>query len=216
MTGEPVGVAVLGPGRAVAQLNLPPCTMVVDGENVGSALISLDGRCRWWLTRRWQKEGARVCWVMLNPSTADASADDPTLRRCIHFSRSWGYGGLVVVNLYPFRTPDPRELRRLAAWEKHGPDYATRDDMLSNAQVVRRTALQVEREGGIVVAAWGAGAWDEGWVEHVVEQLERDVAHPPTLYCLGVTSSGAPKHPLARGVHRVPDDQNAVPWMRAR
>lgn len=73
-----------------------------------AASISECGTYRWTLQRRWAA-GERVCWIMLNPSTADAERDDPTVLRCMAFSRSWGYGGLIVVNLYPFRSSKPAE-----------------------------------------------------------------------------------------------------------
>ena len=74
-----------------------------------AADISSDGLYRWTLRRRWG-DGDDVVWVMLNPSTADANKDDPTLRRIIQFSDGWGYGGLLVVNLLPFRSSNPAEV----------------------------------------------------------------------------------------------------------
>ena len=82
-----------------------------------SAVVSQCGAYRWHLTRLVDNnifQGGRLLFVMLNPSTADAETDDPTLRRCIGYSRAWGYGGLAVVNLFGLRTTDPRELRRHA------------------------------------------------------------------------------------------------------
>src|SRR5712664_2208515 len=78
---------------------------------VRSAGFSCCGLYRYWLRRHWDAELPPVCFVMLNPSTADAERDDPTIRRCCGFSRRWGYGGIVVVNLYAFRTSDPCCLR---------------------------------------------------------------------------------------------------------
>lgn len=83
-----------------------------------SAEISECGRYRWWLRRSWlaYKDGLFVpgkgvcCFVMLNPSTADGTQDDPTIRRCIGFAKSWGYNGLSVRNLFAWRATDPKEL----------------------------------------------------------------------------------------------------------
>jgi hypothetical protein len=61
-----------------------------------------------------------LCWVLLNPSTADDRRDDPTIRRCLGFARSLGYGGIHVVNLFAFRATCPRQLR--AADDPVGPD----------------------------------------------------------------------------------------------
>lgn len=63
------------------------------------------GRYRYLLWRTWDMTRPRLLWVLLNPSTADDQTDDPTLRRCIRFSRDWQYGGLEIVNLFAFRTP---------------------------------------------------------------------------------------------------------------
>ena len=75
---------------------------------VGAAGISECGCYRYWLTRTWNPRRATLCWVLLNPSTADADRDDPTIRRCQGFARSWGYGGIVVVNLFAYRATDCR------------------------------------------------------------------------------------------------------------
>ena len=78
---------------------------------LSEAVISQDERHRYSLTRRWG-DGPRVCcWIMLNPSTADATTDDPTIRRCIGFTHDWGYDALTVVNLYAWRATDPADLR---------------------------------------------------------------------------------------------------------
>jgi hypothetical protein len=84
-----------------------------------AALFSRDRRFRYRLGRRWG-QGAAVCFVLLNPSTADEVVDDPTIRRCIAFARSLGYGGLEVVNLYAYVATDPAELRRGVACRSGG------------------------------------------------------------------------------------------------
>lgn len=65
---------------------------------------------RYMLTREWDEHGDKICWVMLNPSTADETLDDPTIRRVRSFSQREGYGSLVVVNLYAMRATDPKGL----------------------------------------------------------------------------------------------------------
>ena len=170
------------------------------------ARLSGCGQYRWTLTRTW-RAGPHACWVMLNPSTADHREDDPTIRRCIHFTRAWGYGGFVVVNLYPFRTPNPAALRRWANWESNGPDWYARDRIMENVHVVAEEAQRAT----LVMAAWGAGAWDEFLTDHIIEEI-RAHSEPVPLLCLGKTAGGDPKHPLARGTHRVPDDQQPILW----
>lgn len=138
------------------------------------AVLSPDGRYRYWLARTWD-DGPRVCWVMLNPSTADASIDDPTIRRCIRFSRDWGYAGLVVVNLFAWRSTDPRELR--TASDPVGPQ---------NWAWIRSSMEKSER----TVAAWGAGVEP---VAHLRDQVENG---DEQVWCLGTTKDGHPRHPL--------------------
>ena len=79
-----------------------------------SAVLSPCWTYRYELTRRWSSRPL-VGWVMLNPSTADAEADDPTVRRCVRFANAWGYGGLVIRNLFALRATDPSELGQLPA-----------------------------------------------------------------------------------------------------
>lgn len=174
----------------------------------GDAAISPCGQYRWWL-RRWWRAGPCVAWILLNPSTADAGKDDPTLCRVVQFTRSWGYGGLVVVNLYPIRTPDPAACRRWMTMAEGEDDWT-----IDAANALRRNRdVVVERVTGadLVVAAWGAGAWDQELVRRICLAV-RMTPRQPALHCLGTTESGAPKHPLARGRHRVPPDQNPVLW----
>ena len=78
---------------------------------LSEAVISQDERHRYSLTRRWGYGPAVCCWIMLNPSTADATTDDPTIRRCLRFTQGWGYDALTVVNLYAWRATDPADLR---------------------------------------------------------------------------------------------------------
>jgi hypothetical protein len=118
-----------------------------------------------------------VCFVMLNPSTADAFQDDPTIRRCIGFARAWGYGGLHVVNLYSFRTPSPAYLKK--APRPNGPD---------NDAHLHQAAAAATR----VVAAWGNHG-DRMRVADVLAQLR---AATGQVMCLGMTRTGAPRHPL--------------------
>lgn len=76
-----------------------------------SAVISKCGEYRFVLHRNWKPGDKRVVFVMLNPSTADATEDDPTIRRCIQYGIDWGMDGLTVVNLFPLRATDPEKIR---------------------------------------------------------------------------------------------------------
>lgn len=144
------------------------------------ALISACGEYRYWLTRDTGLLNARndvAVFVMLNPSTADASADDPTIRRCIAFARSWGCCGLAVVNLYALRSTSPKNL-----WGHPDPVGPEND---------RHIAEFAQRHGS-VVCAWGANAREQRVTQ--VANLIRDCG--ATLHCLGETKHGAPRHPL--------------------
>lgn len=141
----------------------------------GDAAFDPTGRYRYRLRRSWSA-GPRVVFVMLNPNTADAVRDDPTIRRCIGFARRWGFASVDVVNLFAYRTVDPRELARVA--DPVGPD-----NDLHITRAVRRADL--------VVCAWGATrlARERGArVAALVAQRE--------VRCLGRTKAGAPRHPL--------------------
>lgn len=81
------------------------------------AIISDCGKYRYQLWRIWDESKPTVLWMMHNPSTADGETDDPTIRRIINFSKSWGYGGLYVANLTPYRATDPKELLKLSPKE---------------------------------------------------------------------------------------------------
>ncbi len=142
-----------------------------------TADISPCGLYRYSLTRRWA-DGATALFVMLNPSTADASKDDPTIRRCISFAKREGCGALEVVNLYSFRATDPKDLTRTV----HSPN-----GVASNGAILSAAA-----RASIVIAAWG------GWIPKAWDVRPREVIHmiDRPAYALGVTSNGQPRHPL--------------------
>lgn len=140
------------------------------------AKFSPCGLYRYTLTRRVNE--ARHTWcvfVMLNPSTADASVDDPTIRACVEFAKRWECGWLEVVNLFAWRSTDPKGLKTCA--DPIGP--------LNDGHLFEAAA-----NGDIVVCAWGAHAGARG-VE-VGERLRREVG----VHHLGLNADGSPKHPL--------------------
>lgn len=146
-------------------------------EQTGDARFSECGRYRYTLARTWGV-APFACWVMLNPSTADASQDDPTIRRCIGFSKAWGYGGLCVVNLFAFRATDPVAMKLQTDPVGPGNDEA----ILGAAD---------ERE--LVVAAWGVHGTHRGRAADVLRLLREAGS---VVHCLGATKDGHPKHPL--------------------
>lgn len=145
------------------------------------AYISDDGLYRYTLGRRWSTdldEGAAV-FVMLNPSTADADLDDPTIRRCVGFAKALGCGGLHVVNLYAFRATKPADLWK--ALDPVGP---------GNDLVLTATATAAAQDGRPLIAAWGANAKPD----RIADVLA--LPYMDKLTALGVTKAGAPRHPL--------------------
>lgn len=165
-----------------------------DVEVRRSAAISGDGLYRYNLTREWCPERQlrirMVTFVMLNPSTADADQDDPTIRRCVGFARCLGYDGIRVANLYAFRATKPAEL-----WLAPDPTGGQRNDDLL-AELGR-----LSRYGDPLVAAWGAHAQPDR-VDHV-----RHLPGWENLQALGVTKHGAPRHPLY-----LPSTATPFPW----
>jgi hypothetical protein len=141
-----------------------------------SAVVSPCGRYRYVLRREVPDLFATrrtALWVMLNPSTADATADDPTIRRCLDFSRAWGCDRMVVVNLYALRTTDPRRL-----WDAEDPVGPENDAHIGTAAGL----------AGLTVCAWGGHAKPER-----VAQILPLLSAPQ---CLGRTRGGSPRHPL--------------------
>jgi hypothetical protein len=146
-------------------------------NGVRSAVISADGLYRYRLVRSWS-DGSKVHFLMLNPSKADGCHDDPTVRRCMGFAESWGYGGLIVTNLFAWRSTDPDALR--SAPDPVGPE---------NDQHI----LSAARECAMTVLAWGIPGKIQGRDKAVLKLL-REANIPP--YCIASTATGQPGHPL--------------------
>lgn len=138
-----------------------------------TAIISECGTYRYTLSRCWDPPKPSCAFVMLNPSTADATQDDPTIRRCIGFAKAWGYGGVDVLNLFALRATDPSALRSHP--DPIGPDN---DEYLRSLR------------GRFVVAAWGVHGALNGRGEAVRKMLGDRLA------VLGLTKDGHPRHPL--------------------
>jgi len=134
---------------------------------------------RYALWRRWDWQGYanQVMFVGLNPSTADETEDDPTIRRCIRFAKDWGCGSLLMLNAYAWRATKPRDLHAYGGYaDAIGPD---------NDEALAYRASQA----GLIVAAWGSHC-PKTREERVCEIIGR------TIHCLGRTKVGRPRHPL--------------------
>lgn len=155
-----------------------------------TAIISECGQYRYLLTRPGDSlsEKGTALFLMLNPSTADATIDDPTIRRCRNFAKAWGCNGIAVANLYALRATNPEDLWKRA--DPVGPENDWRLRMLAC-------------EYTDIVCAWGANAKPER-VAAVANIL---TAAGGRLWCLGTTKDGHPRHPLyVRG------DQELLPF----
>lgn len=136
-----------------------------------TALLSEDKLYRYQLLRVWDETLPRVLFVMLNPSTADATKDDPTIRRVISFAKSWGYGGVYVGNLFAFRSTDPKGLK-----------YVKDPIGENNIQHIQAMVGLVDK----IIYAWGNNQKEPKWLSELVT----------TPYCIDISKKGVPKHPL--------------------
>ena len=145
------------------------------------ALISADGLYRYRLWRLWDDLTPVMVWVMLNPSTADADVDDPTIRKCIGFAKVGHYGGIIVVNLFAWRATDPKELPKVK--DPVGPENDQHILWACTAPLMLS-----------VVAGWGSNkfAQKRAWRVKVLIQggARRDIK------CFRRSDNGTPWHPL--------------------
>lgn len=142
-----------------------------------TAVISACEQYRYQLSREWFDGKGTVLWIMLNPSTADASVDDPTIRRCVSFSQAWGFSGLLVGNLYAYRATDPHRVLNLPTLEAIGPEND-------------RHVYDMARRSRQIICAWGAHARPQQLMLLALPKV------PSGMWCLGRTRSGSPRHPL--------------------
>lgn len=139
-----------------------------------SAILSNCRRYRYSLTRTWDYTKGYLNVIGLNPSTADEIEDDPTIRRCIGFAKSWGMGGLVMTNLFAFRATKPSDMLNA-----HYPIGLENDDVL----------LARSNNASMILAAWGANGGHIKRDEYVKQMITN-------MYCLKKTKAGHPSHPL--------------------
>lgn len=138
------------------------------------ALISDCGIFRYHLLRTWDKSRPTLNIIGLNPSTADATRNDPTIRRCIGFAIDNGFGSLYVTNLFAFRATKPIDL--FNSPDPVGPE---------NDHWLRVISAQSQS----VLFAWGNHGQRDSRDQHVLKFL-------PQGFCLGISKTGAPRHPL--------------------
>ena len=139
------------------------------------ALFSQDRRYRYTLWRTWSEGDGHVLFIGLNPSTADETQDDPTVRRCIGFAKEWGFGGIYMLNLFAFRATMPKDLKKAA--DPVGPH---------NLGYLKTYC----DPAGMNVACWGSHGRFMGQGQRVIDIMGDH------LQCFGLTKNGQPKHPL--------------------
>lgn len=140
--------------------------------------------CRRWrytLWRSWEDEPTRSCaFIGLNPSTADEINNDPTVTRCINFAKRWGFGKMWMLNIFAYRSTDPRQLYKI----DDPIGYPDNDAHID--QVLRWTSQ--------AVLCWGAHGDYKGRGQAVLKAIRN---HPSChLFHFGLTRSGQPRHPL--------------------
>ncbi len=143
---------------------------------------------RYQLWRRWDRTAASVVWIMLNPSIADAKRNDPTVTRCMGFADRWGFGGIIVCNVFAYISTDPRALADVA--DPVGPE---------NECHIVEAVEQARAVGAPVVAGWGDSIRWPGQPQALADHVRtfRDwLADAAGAQCLGRTLSGNPRHPL--------------------
>lgn len=146
---------------------------IIRGDATSGAVFSPCDEYRYALWRRWS-DGPVAAVIGLNPSTADEVQNDPTVRRCINFAKSWGMGGLAMLNIFAYRATLPADMKAIedpvgALTDEHIQRYAGAAD--------------------VVVAAWGVhGAH--------LERGRTVIDLVGSLQCFGTTKEGHPRHPL--------------------
>lgn len=143
-------------------------------QSVWDAMFSEDRKYRYALWRIWgSSDKGMVMFIGLNPSTADESLNDATIRRCIGFAKDWGYGGMYMCNLFSYVSTDPKAL-------------------ITSGEPIEINNFWLEKiaeNSAKVVFAWGAFKMHKDRMLQVAEMF-------PDAYCIGKSKEGFPKHPL--------------------
>ena len=146
---------------------------------INSAIISDCGKYRYELCREWHHRKPKAMFMMLNQSTADENSNDLTTIRCMNFAKKWGFGGIYIGNLYPFRAKSPKNLKKWLNSDEFSLEIKVR-----NGMHVRNMAKTAE----IVVCAWGN---HQGQPPFWVQEFGGN-----KLCYLELCKDSTPKHPL--------------------
>nr|WP_298685299.1 DUF1643 domain-containing protein [uncultured Dongia sp.] len=168
------------------------------------ATFSDDGDLRWTLTRSFllaANGGKGLMWIGGNPAKAGADSDDMTSMRWDHFTKAWGYSRYLGMNPIPKISSTPDDAR---AWLMGG-GIEVDAAIEHNLSLIEALAPDYDMH----VVCWGNIVQNDWLLDRVIKAINRP------LFCLGTNSDGSPRHPMARGRHRVPDDQQPVLWRDA-
>lgn len=148
------------------------------------AIISKDKIYRYKLSRTWDSTKPTILFIGLNPSIANENVDDPTITRCINFAKDWGYGTLLMANLFAFRSTYPKDIYLI-----DDPIGKDNDHYL----------LECVTQSDLIVACWGNNGTYMNREKVITELI-------PNLYCLQKNKNGTPHHPLRppRNIHPLP------------
>lgn len=146
--------------------------VIFKGES--GAVLSYDKKYRYALWRRWDPTLKTIMFIMLNPSTADETKNDPTIHKCMEYAKRWGYGTLLVGNVYAYRSSDPRVLSTI-----QNPIGELCDSYI----------YEMAKHSDMIIAAWGNNIISDNRVNAIR-------AITGKLYCLEKSKSRHPKHPL--------------------
>ena len=149
--------------------------MLMNGLLVNkNATFSDCRKYRYALSRTWNGKKKTILFIGLNPSTANEKIDDPTIRRCINYAQNWGYGSLLMVNLFAYRATLPSELKNVK-------------NPIGNDNDLH--IIELSKKADLAVAAWG----NEGTLLNRDKEVKKIL---PNLMCLKINKSGQPAHPL--------------------
>lgn len=159
--------------------------MITRKHGQNGAIFSDCEQYRYKLWRTWDNEKSPLIFIGLNPSTADETVDDATIIRCTNRAKLWGYGGLIMLNLFAYRATNPNDMKKA-----QNPIGDNNDDFL-------KEILSMDT---LTIAAWGT----HGRFKERDKQIKNLI---PNLHCLDITKDGHPKHPLY-----IPMDKTPIPY----
>lgn len=168
-----------GPTNDVGRASVLDGAVAAHSLDAAGALFSPCRRYRYRLWRTWDESRPVIAFCMLNPSTADETKNDPTVERCERRGRMWGYGSLIVVNLFAWRATDPRDMK--AAVDPVGPDNF-------------ESIVLAVKASSMFVCAWGAHGAHCGVGDMVLRRLRQ--FYPGRAHALKINKDGMPAHPL--------------------